>query len=65
MKLTISEKNKDIPVFVISENEKKYGIVVGTGNHMVCVLLNSGEYVDVPDSKVKRISKKTSTVSKR
>ncbi len=65
MILTIREKNKDIPVLVITENKKRYGIMVGTGNHMVCVLLNTGEYIDVPDSNVKRILKKKSTVSKR
>ena len=55
MILTAKDKNKDIPVSIISETGDKYGIVVGTDNHMVCVLLNIGEYVDVPDHKVKRI----------
>lgn len=58
MKLTTKDKNKNIPVTVLSETGNKYGIVVGTYNHMVCVLLNIGEYIDVPDHKVKRISKK-------
>lgn len=63
MKLTIREKYKDIPVYVMSGNEKRYGILVGTGNHMACVLLNTGEYIDVPDSEVKRVLKKKFTVS--
>lgn len=55
MILTAKDENKNIPVSIISETGDKYGIVVGTNNHMVCVLLNIGEYVDVPDHKVKRI----------
>lgn len=56
MKLTT--KDKYVPVSVITDTGDKYGIVVGTYNHIVCVLLNIGEYVDVPDHKVKRITKK-------
>lgn len=62
MKLTAKDKNKNIPVSIISETGNKYGILVGTDNHMVCVLLNIGEYVDVPDHKVKRIYQKAKDI---
>ena len=58
MKLTIKEKNKNIPVSVTLENKMKYGIVIGTNDKLVGVLLNTGEYVDVPEYYVKRISRK-------
>jgi len=59
MKLTTKDKNKNIPVSVTLENKMKYGIVIGTSDNLVGVLLNTGEYVDVPEYYVKRISKKT------
>ncbi|WP_097006777.1 hypothetical protein [Lacrimispora amygdalina] len=59
MKLTTKDKNKNIPVSVTLENKMKYGIVIGTCDNLVGVLLNTGEYVDVPVYYVKRISKKT------
>jgi len=59
MKLTTKEKNKNIPVLVTLENKNKYGIVIGTSDKLVGVLLNTGEYVDVPEYYVKRMSKKT------
>lgn len=62
MKLTAKDKNKNIPVSIISETGNKYGILVGTDNHMVCVLLNIGEYVDVSDHKVKRIYQKAKDI---
>lgn len=64
MKLIIKDKNKDILVSIISETRDKYGIVVGTDDHMVCVLLNRGEYVDVPDHKLKRIYPKAKIINK-
>lgn len=60
MKLTTKEKN--IPVSVMLENKMKYGIVIGTSDNLVGVLLNTGEYVDVPDHLVKRILKKPKIV---
>lgn len=62
MKLTTKEKNKNIPVSVTLENKIKYGIVIGTNDKLVGVLLNTGEYVDVPDHLVKRILKKSKNV---
>ena len=59
MKLTTKDKNKSIPVLVTLENKMKYGIVIGTNDKLVGVLLNTGEYVDVPEYYVKRISRKT------
>ncbi|WP_313346131.1 hypothetical protein [Lacrimispora sp.] len=64
MKLTTKDKNKVIPVSVISETGEKYGIVVGTDYHMICVLLNIGEYVDVPDHIVKRIYPKAKEIKR-
>ncbi|MDF2886606.1 MAG: hypothetical protein K0R23_991 [Lacrimispora sp.] len=62
MKLTTKEKNKNISVSVVVENKMKYGIVIGTNDKLVGVLLNTGEYVDVSDYLVKRIFKKTKNV---
>lgn len=55
MILTAKDKNKDIPVLVEFENKQRHGIVVGTSNHLVCILLNTGEYIDVPENKVKKM----------
>ena len=55
MILTEKDKNKDITVLVVFENKERHGLVVGTSNHLVCVLLNTGEYIDVPENKVKRL----------
>ena len=42
---------------VISENMIKYGVVIGTGNNLIGILLNTGEYIDEPVSRVRRIHK--------
>jgi len=57
MKLTMREKSRDIPVMVISESKERYGIVIGTSNDIVGILLNTGEYIDAPASTVRRIHK--------
>lgn len=44
-----------IPVMIMPE--KWYGEVIGTSNNIVGVLLNTGEYVDVPSNRVRRIHK--------
>ena len=44
-----------IPVMILPE--KYYGEVIGTGDNVVGVLLNTGEYVDVPNNRVRRIHK--------
>jgi len=51
------EKSRDIPVMVISESKERYGIVIGTSNDIVGILLNTGEYIDAPASTVRRIHK--------
>lgn len=55
MKLTMREKSRDIPVMVISESKERYGVVIGTSNDIVGILLNTGEYIDAPASAVRRI----------
>lgn len=55
MKLTMKDVNKDIPVLIVWENKERQGLMVGTSNHLVCILLKTGEYIDVPENKVKRI----------
>lgn len=57
MKLTAREKGKEIPVMVISENVIRYGVVIGTSDNVVGILLNTGDYIDEPASKVKRVHK--------
>jgi hypothetical protein len=57
MKLTVRDKGKEIPVMVISENMIRYGVVVGTCNNLIGILLNTGEYIDEPVSRVRRIHK--------
>ncbi|NNJ33107.1 hypothetical protein [Lacrimispora defluvii] len=57
MKLIMREKRKDIPVMVISESKERYGVVIGTSNNTVGILLNTGEYIDAPESAVRRIRK--------
>lgn len=57
MKISIKQKSKKIPVEVSLNGKKIYGIVIGRDINLVCVLLNTGEYVDVPDSNVKRYKK--------
>lgn len=42
-----------IPVMILPE--KRYGQVIGTSSDLIGVLLNTGEYIDVPSSKVRRI----------
>lgn len=39
------------------ENKVKYGIVIGTNDKLVGILLNTGEYVDVPEYSKKNIEK--------
>lgn len=55
MILMAKDKNKDIRVLVEFENKKRHGIAVGTSNDLVCILLNIGEYIDVPENKVKKM----------
>ena len=57
MKLTKREKSRDIPVMVISESKERYGVVIGTSNDIIGILLNTGEYIDAPASTVRRIRK--------
>lgn len=57
MKLTARERGKEIPVMVISENVIRYGVVIGTSDNVVGILLNTGDYIDEPASKVKRVHK--------
>ncbi|PPK82044.1 hypothetical protein BXY41_103256 [Lacrimispora xylanisolvens] len=57
MKLTMREKSRDIPVMVISESKERYGVVIGTSNDIVGILLNTGEYIDAPATAVRRIRK--------
>lgn len=57
MKLTMRDKGKEIPVMVISENLIRYGVVIGTSNNLIGILLNTGEYIDEPVSRVRRIHK--------
>lgn len=42
-----------IPVMILPE--KRYGQVIGTSDNIIGVLLNTGEYVDVANSKIRRI----------
>jgi hypothetical protein len=42
-----------IPVMILPD--KRYGQVIGTSDNIIGVLLNTGEYVDVPNSKIRRI----------
>ncbi|MDR0925440.1 MAG: hypothetical protein LBN31_13940 [Hungatella sp.] len=46
-------KVPEIPVMVLPE--KRHGTVIGTGNNLVGVLLNTGEYIDVPGNRVRQI----------
>jgi uncharacterized membrane protein len=57
MKLTVRDKGKEIPVMVISENMIRYGVVIGTSNNLIGILLNTGEYIDEPVSSVRRFHK--------
>jgi uncharacterized membrane protein len=57
MKLTVRDKGKEIPVMVISENMIRYGVVIGTSNNLIGILLNTGDYIDEPVSRVRRIHK--------
>ncbi len=57
MKLTMRDKGKEIPVMVISENLIRYGVVIGNSNNLIGILLNTGEYIDEPVSRVRRIHK--------
>jgi hypothetical protein len=59
MKLTTKEKNKNISVSVVMQNKMKYRIVIRTNDKLVGVLLNTREYVDVPEYYVKKISLKS------
>jgi len=47
---------------VTLENKIKYGIVIGTNDKFIGVLLNIGEYVDMPGHLVKTIIKKPKNV---
>ena len=42
-----------IPVMILPE--KRYGKVIGTCDNLIGILLNTGEYVDVPNNRVRRI----------
>ena len=42
-----------IPVMLLPE--KWYGEVIGTSDNLIGILLNTGEYVDVPSNRVRRI----------
>lgn len=57
MKLTMRDKGKEIPVMVISDNMIRYGVVIGTSNNLIGILLNTGEYIDEPVSRVRRVHK--------
>ncbi|MDK2966999.1 hypothetical protein [Lacrimispora sp.] len=57
MRLTLREKGKEIPVIVSFDNAERYGVVIGTGDKLVGVLFNSGEYGDIPEDKVRRLHK--------
>jgi hypothetical protein len=57
MKLIARDKGKEILVMVISENLIRYGVVIGTSNNLIGILLNTGEYIDEPVSKVRRVHK--------
>ena len=57
MKLTVRHKRKEIQVMVISENMIRYGVVIGTSNIFIEILLNTVEYIDEPVSRVRRIHK--------
>ncbi|WP_026891963.1 hypothetical protein [Lacrimispora aerotolerans] len=57
MKLISRERGKEIPVMVISENMMRYGVVIGTSDNVVGILLNTGDYIDEQASKVKRVHK--------
>lgn len=35
--------------------ERKFGEVIGTCDNLIGVLLNTGEYIDVPGNRVRRI----------
>lgn len=43
----------EIPVLVLPE--RKHGTVIGTSDNLIGVLLNTGEYIDVPGNRVRRI----------
>jgi hypothetical protein len=51
------DKGKEIPVMVISENLIRYGVVIGTSNNLIGIRLNTGEYIDEPVSRVRRVHK--------
>lgn len=57
MKISIKQKSKKIPVEVTLNGKKIYGIVIWRDNNLICVLLSTGEYVDVQESNVKRYKK--------
>lgn len=42
-----------IPVMIIPE--KRCGEVIGTSDNLIGILLNTGEYIDVPNSRVRRL----------
>lgn len=42
-----------VPVMVLPE--KRYGELIGTSENLIGILLNTGEYVDVPGNRVRRI----------
>jgi len=39
MKLTARDKGKEIPVMVISENIIRHGVIIGTCNNLIGILL--------------------------
>jgi hypothetical protein len=47
----------EIPIMVISENMIRYGVFIGTSNNPIGILLNTGEYIDEPMSRVRRVHK--------
>lgn len=57
MKLTARDRGKEIPVMVISENMIRYGVVIGSSDNVVGILLNTGDYIDEPANRVKRVHK--------
>jgi hypothetical protein len=57
MRLTAREKGKEIPVMVSFGYVERYGIVIGTGDKLVGVLFNTGEYGDIPEERVHKLKK--------
>ncbi|WP_143319950.1 hypothetical protein [Clostridium sp. HBUAS56010] len=57
MKLTEREVNKDVPVMVFNGDMIQYGVIIGSSDNLIGILLNTGDYIDAPANKVRKLHK--------